>query len=156
MPCFFLFMNHSSYNLNALTWYGANAPGRSFLLFFCWFSLHFFSFFGLRPQIRLMDAFQSGPEWSLKLTCVFSSSSFFSGGFFMVSNLSTHVRSYVECINITRLTVVQNLGSATGIGKPVLAWKVLGPSLCPYNGVAITLTHWTYMHVGQPNNLNNA
>ena len=74
----------------------------------------------------------------------------------MMSDLSAHVSSYVECINITKFTIVQILGSATGIVKPVLAWKVLGPSLCPYNGVAITLTHWTYMHVGQPNNFNNA
>ena len=60
-----------------------------------------------------------------------------------MSNLSAHVRSYVECINITRFTVVESLGSATGTGKPVLAWEVYGPSLCPYNEVAIIFIHWT-------------
>ena len=61
----------------------------------------------------------------------------------MMSNLSAHVRSYVECNNITRFTIVQSLGSATGVVKPVLAWKVYGPSLCPYNGVAINFINWT-------------
>ena len=74
----------------------------------------------------------------------------------MVSNLSTHVRSYVECINITRFTVVESLGLAEGIGKPVLAWKIYGPSLCPYNGVAIILIHWTCMHVEPCHDSNTA